>query len=125
MAKKEISSAQEKVAAAEKKKNKKPSNPNGNWFVRAGKAIKKFFKDTKGEIKKIVWPDAKTVLKSTLVVLVAVAVCAAAIFVIDQLLSLGLAGLKNIAGRLSESTAEEVESTTTAAMVALSNLFVL
>lgn len=125
MAKKEISSAQEKVAAAEKKKNKKPANPNGNWFVRAGKAIKKFFKDTKGEIKKIVWPDAKTVLKSTLVVLVAVAVCAAAIFVIDQLLSLGLAGLKNIAGRLSESTAEEVESTTTAAMVALSNLFVL
>ncbi len=125
MAKKENSSAQEKVAAAEKKKNKKPSNPNGNWFVRAGKAIKKFFKDTKGEIKKIVWPDAKTVLKSTLVVLAAVAVCAAAIFVIDQLLSLGLAGLKNIAGRLSESTAEEVESTTTAAMVALSNLFVL
>ena len=125
MAKKEKSSAQEKVAAAEKKKNKKPANTNGNWFVRAGKAIKKFFKDTKGEIKKIVWPDAKTVLKSTLVVLVAVAVCAAAIFVIDQLLSLGLAGLKNIAGRLSESTAEEVESTTTAAMVALSNLFVL
>lgn len=125
MAKKENSSAQEKVAAAEKKKNKKPSNSNGNWFVRAGKAIKKFFKDTKGEIKKIVWPDAKTVLKSTLVVLAAVAVCAAAIFVIDQLLSLGLAGLKNIAGRLSESTAEEVESTTTAAMVALSNLFVL
>ena len=55
MAKKEISQAAEKVAAAEKKKEKKPANPNGNIFVRAGKAIKKFCKDLKGEIKKIVW----------------------------------------------------------------------
>ena len=42
----------EKVAAAEKSKEKKPANPNGNIFVRAGKAIKKFCKDLKGEIKK-------------------------------------------------------------------------
>ena len=51
MAKKEISQAAEKVAAAEKKKDKKPANPNGNVFQRAGKAIKKFCKDLKGEIK--------------------------------------------------------------------------
>ena len=69
MAKKEISQAAEKVAAAEKKKDKKPANPNGNVFQRAGKAIKKFCKDLKGEIKKIVWPDRNTVLKSTGVVL--------------------------------------------------------
>ena len=75
MAKKDISQAAEKVAAADKKKDKKPANPNGNFFVRAGKAIKKFCKDIKGEIKKIVWPDAKTVLKSTAVVLAAVAIC--------------------------------------------------
>ncbi len=52
MAKKEISQAAEKVAAAEKKKDKKPANPNGNVFQRAGKAIKKFCKDLKGEIKR-------------------------------------------------------------------------
>lgn len=103
MAKKEVSQAAEKVAAAEKKKDKKPANPNGNIFVRAGKAIKKFCKDLKGEIKKIVWPDAKTVLKSTGVVLVVVAICGVAIFAIDELLSLGLSGLKGLAQKLSES----------------------
>ena len=86
MAKKEVSQAAEKVAAAEKKKDKKPANPNGNIFVRAGKAIKKFCKDLKGEIKKIVWPGANTVLKSTGIVLLVVAVCAVVIFGVDQLL---------------------------------------
>ena len=90
MAKKELSQAAEKVAAAEKKNEKKPANPNGNFFVRAGKAIKKFCKDLKGEIKKIVWPDAKTVLKSTGVVLAVVIICALVIGGIDWLLSQGL-----------------------------------
>lgn len=123
MAKKEVSQAAEKVAAAEKKKEKKPANPNGNIFVRAGKAIKKFCKDLKGEIKKIVWPDAKTVLKSTAVVLVVVAICGVAIFAIDQLLALGLDGLKTLAGKLSESA----ETTTAAAetgMIGLSKFFI-
>ncbi len=97
MAKKEVSQAAEKVAAAEKKKEKKPANPNGNIFVRAGKAIKKFCKDLKGEIKKIVWPDRKTVLKSTLVVLAVVAVCGLAIFAVDQLLALLLSLLERAA----------------------------
>ena len=103
MAKKEVSQAAEKVAAAEKKKDKKPANPNGNIFVRAGKAIKKFCKDLKGEIKKIVWPDAKSVLKSTAIVLLVVAVCGVVIFAIDQLLSGGLSLLKDAAQSLGES----------------------
>ena len=97
MAKKEVSQAAEKVAAAEKKKDKKPANPNGNFFVRAGKAIKKFCKDLKGEIKKIVWPDAKTVGKSTLVVLAVVIVVGLIIFGIDTLLTEGIAGLQGLA----------------------------
>ena len=100
MAKKEVSNAAEKVAAAEKKKDKKPANPNGNFFVRAAKAIKKFCKDLKGEVKKIVWPDAKTVLKSTLVVLAAVAVCGIAIGVVDWLLSQGLSLLEMAAAKV-------------------------
>ncbi len=106
MAKKEISQAAEKVAAAEKKKEKKPANPNGNIFVRAGKAIKKFCKDLKGEIKKIVWPDAKTVLKSTLVVLAVVAVCGIAIGVVDWLLSQGLSLLELAAAKVGGSAAD-------------------
>ncbi len=122
MAKKEVSKAAEKVAAADKKE-KKPANPNGNIFVRAGKAIKKFCKDLKGEIKKIVWPDAKTVLKSTAVVLVVVAICGLAIFAVDQLLSLGLSGLKDVA----QSIGDSANTTTTAAstgMISLGNFFI-
>ncbi len=108
MAKKEVSQAAEKVAAAEKKKDKKPANPNGNIFVRAGKAIKKFCKDLKGEIKKIVWPDAKTVLKSTLVVLAVVAICGIAIGVVDWLLSQGLSLLELAAAKVGGSAADVV-----------------
>ena len=109
MAKKEISQAAEKVAAAEKKNEKKPANPNGNIFVRAAKAIKKFCKDIKGETKKIVWPDAKTVLKSTGVVLAVVIVCALVIGGIDWLLSQGLSLLER--GAQSIGDAAEVATT--------------
>ncbi len=118
MAKKEVSQAAEKVAAAEKQKEKKPANPNGNIFVRAGKAIKKFCKDIKGEIKKIVWPDRKTVLKSTAVVLAVVAICGLAIFAVDQLLALLLSLLERGAqavGSSAETTKAAVEAVTTAA----------
>ncbi len=122
MAKKEVSQAAEKVAAAEKKKDKKPANPNGNIFVRAGKAIKKFCKDLKGEIKKIVWPDAKTVLKSTGVVLAVVIICALVIFAVDQLLAGGLSLLERAAqsiGSTAETTSAAVDAvTTTAAQIA-------
>lgn len=117
MAKNENPSAAEKVAAAEKKKEKKPANAEGNGFQRAGKAIKKFFKDIKGEIKKIVWPDAKTVLKSTLVVLVAVAICGVAIYAVDQLLAGGLQLLKTAAQTLAEKSAAEAETTQAAGAI--------
>ena len=114
MAKKEVSQAAEKVAAAEKQKDKKPANPDGNIFVRAGKAIKKFCKDIKGETKKIVWPDAKTVLKSTAVVLVVVLICALAIFAVDQLLALVLSLLERAAesvGKADTTNVAEVATT--------------
>ena len=123
MAKNEVSDAAKKVADAEKKKDKKPANPNGNWFQRAGKAIKKFFKDVKGEVKKIVWPDGKTVFKSTLVVLAVVAICGAAIFGVDQLLSVLLSLLKKAAQAVAEKSASSDTETTTAAIIALKSFF--
>ena len=105
MAKNQVSEAEKKVAAAEKKKDKKPANPNGNWFQRAGKAIKKFFKDVKGEVKKIVWPDGKTVLKSTGVVLAVVVVFTIVIWAIDLGLSKSIDLLSDLARNSDETTA--------------------
>ncbi len=114
MAKKEVSAAAEKVAAAEKKQNKKPANPDGNFFVRAGKAIKKFFKDLRGETKKIVWPDAKTVFKSTAIVLAVVIVVGLVIFGIDTLLTEGISLLQDLANK--KDVAAEVTTQAAAAI---------
>lgn len=121
MAKKENPTAAEKVAKAEKatKKVEKAKNPNGNFFVRAAKRIKKFFKDSKGDLKKIVWPDKKTVLKSTGIVLAMVGVCALVIFGVDEILSLILAGLKKAAEAVANNSEATTEATT-AAKIALS-----
>lgn len=63
-----------------------------NGLVRFVKKIGKFFRDCKGEIKKIVWPTSKTVFRNTLVVLVTIAVLGLFVFALDtafmQLLSL-------------------------------------
>ena len=101
------SAAAAKVAKAAKG-NKKSDKPS--FFTRAGKGTKKFVKDFKGECKKIVWPDAKTVLKSTGIVLLVVAIVAIVVGVIDLGLSSGVKGLKNLA--LGEETT--VETTTDA-----------
>ncbi len=121
MAKKDVSPAAEKVAAAEKKQNKKPANPDGNFFVRAGKAIKKFFKDLRGETKKIVWPDAKTVFKSTAIVLAVVIVVGLVIFGIDQLLTGGITLLQGLADK--KDAAAEV-TTQAAAAINAADLFI-
>jgi len=121
MAKKEISAAEEKVAAAEKKQSKKAKASGESKLSKAGKGIKKWFKDLKGEIKKIVWPDAKTVAKSTLVVLAAVAVCAVAIFAVDQLLSFALSLLERAAQKIGGT--EEVTAAAEGAIITLRNFF--
>lgn len=38
--------------------------------------VKKFFKDIKGEFKKVVWPDKPQVINNTVIVLVVVAISA-------------------------------------------------
>ncbi|MGN0467521.1 MAG: preprotein translocase subunit SecE [Acutalibacteraceae bacterium] len=107
------SKAAEKVAKAAKGSSKKSDKPN--VFSRMGKSIKRFFKDFKGESKKIVWPDAKTVLKSTGVVLLVVAIVSVIIWGIDTGLTAGISGLKRLASGDEETTVSEtVEGETTA-----------
>lgn len=61
-----------------KGKKKKP-----NIFVRMGRGIKNFFRDTKGEMKRVVWPTGKQVRSNLLVVLVFVVFMAGIIFLMD------------------------------------------
>ena len=97
--------AAQKVAKAAKGAGKKDKP---NFFTRASKGSKKFFKDFKGECKKIVWPDAKTVLKSTGIVLLVVAIVTIIVLGIDSALSAGVKGLKNLATGETETTTSAV-----------------
>lgn len=105
MAKNEKSAAAEKIAAAEKVRAKKPKSDKPNIFVRAWKAIVRFFKDLRGETKKIVWPDGKTVLKSTGVVLAVVVVFTVVIWLIDLGLSKSIDLVSDAARNANETTA--------------------
>lgn len=115
MAKKEKSEAAEKIEKAAKAKKAGAPKNKENIFVRIGKWFAKFFKDLKGDVKKITWPSAKMVLKSTLVVIVSIAVVGLAVFVVDLCLSKGVDGLESLASHYSESqTAEEGSADSTA-----------
>ena len=50
--------------------------------------VSKFFRDTKGEMKKIVWPNFPSVVRNTLVVLAMCAVTAVVIVAVDAVLGL-------------------------------------
>lgn len=117
MAKDQNSEAAKKVADAEKA-SKKKAGKNGdrpNFFVRAAKAIAKFFKDLKGETKKIVWPNAKTVLKNTGIVLAVVLIIGAGIWLIDWGLSEGINAVLGIEIGAEETTEAAAGETTTLA----------
>ena len=117
----EIKKDSAETPANEKKKadSKKKANPSkekkGNIFVRMGKAVKKFFKDIKGECKKVVWPSAKTVLKSSGIVLACVAIVGIVIWLIDTGLSEIIKLLINLAEKVSENSESALEATKTVA----------
>ena len=54
-----------------------------NGFVRFVKRVTKFFRDCRGEVKKIVWPTPKATFKNTGVVLVTIIVAALFVFLLD------------------------------------------
>ncbi|MBQ8784134.1 MAG: preprotein translocase subunit SecE [Clostridia bacterium] len=115
MAKHEKSEAAEKIEKAVKeKKAGAPKVKKGNPFKRAGKAIVKFCKDFKGETKKITWPGAKMVLKSTLVVLVSIVVIGLVVFAIDLGLSKGVSGLEGLAENYKTSQSADEEKSESA-----------
>lgn len=76
------------------KTDKKPG-----FVARAKNAVKnfaasvaKFFRDTRSELKKVVWPSKEDTKKNTLVVLVVVLISAAVLFILDAIFG-GILGL--------------------------------
>lgn len=111
--------AKAKIAQASRKKEKQKKPSKGNIFPRMGKAIKKFWRDFRGENKKIIWPDWKTVAKSTGVVLAMVAAVGVAIYLVDLGLARGVSALAGLASKMGA----EAETTTAAFAQALNGLF--
>ncbi len=112
-----MSDKKEKTTAEVTKKDKKQAQPKKkvNPFKGVGAKIKKFFKDFKGEWKKVTWPSGKTVLNHSIVVIVVVAVFGLIIFGIDTGLSAIIDGLVSLANK--QDVVEE--ATETAQMLSL------
>lgn len=56
---------------------------SGGRLKRWGQRVAKWFRELKSELKKIVWPGKKTVVKNTGVVLMVILVVGAAVWIID------------------------------------------
>ena len=98
---------------AEKEKTaKKPKKDRKNIF----KVIARFFKDLKGEVKKITWPAGKEVVKGTLITLACIAVIGVAVFLVDLGLTSGIDALREAAE--NRTTVSTTAQTTTAATTA-------
>ena len=77
---------------AEEKKVPAKGAKKGNFWVRKFGAIGKFFRDTKSELKKVVWPSKEDVKTNTVVVLVTVAIAAVVMILLDAIFG-GILGL--------------------------------
>ena len=64
-----------------------------NWFARAFGSIARYFRELRSELKKVVWPTPKQVLKNTLIVLACVLVVGVFVFVFDKVSSTGVNAL--------------------------------
>jgi len=54
-----------------------------NWFKRTWGKVAKYFRELKSELKKVVWPTPKQLLKNTLVVIACVLVVGVFIWTFD------------------------------------------
>ena len=64
-----------------------------NWFKRFFGAIARYFRELRSELKKVVWPTPKQVLKNTLIVLASILVVGAFIWLFDFVADLGITKL--------------------------------
>ena len=70
-----------------------------NWFKRTWGKVAKYFRELKSELKKVVWPTPKQLLKNTLVVVICVLFVGVFIWLFDlvaKVLIEALLGLGNL-----------------------------
>ena len=103
-------SEKEKNVVEAKAKKEKPAKKE----KKKGR-IKEAWRGFKSETKKIVWPNAKTVLKNTGIVLAVVLIIGAGIWLVDWGLSEGINAVLGINVGAEETTTEAAAETTTAA----------
>ena len=87
--------AEEKKAAAPAAPTKEAVKKTGDklgFFAR----IKKWFRDMKSELKKVVWPTPKQTAKNTLVAIVMIVVCAIVLWGFDSAAQATVKALINI-----------------------------
>ena len=64
-----------------------------NWFKRTWGKVRKYFRELRSELKKVVWPTPKQVLKNTLIVVVCILVVGAFIWLFDFVSHIGIDAL--------------------------------
>ena len=67
-----------------------------NWFARTWGKVKKYFRELRSELKKVVWSTPKQVAKNTLIVVVCVLVVGVFIWLFDFVARTGIDGLFNL-----------------------------
>ena len=69
-----------------------------DWNKQQWTRLTTFFQDVKAELQKTSWPTQKEVRNTTIVVIVFVLVCAAYLYVVDQVLQTGVERLFKVFG---------------------------
>ena len=64
-----------------------------NWFARTWGSIRRYFRELRSELKKVVWPTPQQVLKNALIVAACVIVVGVFIWLFDFIARQGVDGL--------------------------------
>ena len=64
-----------------------------NWFAKTWGNVRRYFRELRSELKKVVWPTPQQLLKNTLVVVACVLVVGVFIWLFDLVAQVGITGL--------------------------------
>ena len=67
-----------------------------NWFKRTWGGVCRYFRELRSELKKVVWPTPKQVLKNTLIVVVCVLIVGVLLWLFDTVAGFGISGLNSL-----------------------------
>jgi len=106
----EAKEARKKLKAAEKAKPEKEKEKKAATGKKKGKKFLRWFRDFRGETKKIVWPDFKTVMKGTGIVIMTVIIIGSMVWIVDWMLTNAIAFARTAAqGSVTEQIEESGE----------------